>query len=266
MGRNAEEIQRSLRDRLADLLPRFDWETESRVGTTPVDVAGRGDGTLVVVEVEWRRADPADNTAKLFRQLARGESDVDRTVICHLFTEYYALAGGGVSTKRENAEFVGRRAARTVDRLTYLPTTLPLDPPKGDGRLPDGWADAVERAAGEIAATVDDGPATEATADSPGQRTVADFLARHDLSTHPTYHALDLAAETGEIAAALNETTDYGATPDAAAVPRDELGDALFALLALCESLDVDARTALAESLDKYEARIAETGAPDSAE
>jgi NTP pyrophosphatase (non-canonical NTP hydrolase) len=92
------------------------------------------------------------------------------------------------------------------------------------------------------------------------QARVAAFLDEHDLETDPAYHALDLAAEVGEIAADVNDSTDYGANPDAATVPRDELGDALFALLATCESLDVDASAALSESLEKYERRIAETG------
>lgn len=40
----------------------------------------------------------------------------------------------------------------------------------------------------------------------------------------------------------------------------------LFALLALADSIDVDAGAALDESLAKYEAQIAASGAPDSGE
>lgn len=39
-------------------------------------------------------------------------------------------------------------------------------------------------------------------------------------------------------------------------IAEDELGDALFALLALAERLDVDASAALDESITKYERRM----------
>jgi NTP pyrophosphatase (non-canonical NTP hydrolase) len=96
------------------------------------------------------------------------------------------------------------------------------------------------------------------------QATVAAFLDDHDLHAPPAYRALDLAAETGEVAAAAAKSSDYGAAPGALDVPRDELGDALFALLALCEALDVDAGAALAASLAKYEARLADADDPGS--
>ena len=96
------------------------------------------------------------------------------------------------------------------------------------------------------------------------QARVADFVESHDLETPVAYRLLDAVAELGEVAAEVCASTDYGAEPDAACVPVDELGDAVFALLALCEELDVEAAEALETSLAKYEARIEETGDADS--
>lgn len=96
------------------------------------------------------------------------------------------------------------------------------------------------------------------------QDRVAGFIATHDLDADPAYRLLDLAAEVGELAAEVNATTGYGARPDDTAVAEDELGDALFAVLALAESLDVDAGTALETSLEKYADRIETTGDPGS--
>ncbi|WP_458206727.1 MazG nucleotide pyrophosphohydrolase domain-containing protein [Haladaptatus sp. NG-SE-30] len=76
----------------------------------------------------------------------------------------------------------------------------------------------------------------------------------------PAYRLLDLASEVGELAKDANESTDYGADPDAIAVNADEVGDALFALLSLAESLDIDAGAALTEAMAKYESRIEATG------
>jgi NTP pyrophosphatase (non-canonical NTP hydrolase) len=96
------------------------------------------------------------------------------------------------------------------------------------------------------------------------QETVADFLAEHDLHTDPAYRLLDLTAEVGELAADATASTDYGACPGETDLSRDELGDALFALLALAEETDTDAGSALAESLAKYERRIDAEGSPGS--
>ncbi|WP_135829288.1 MazG-like family protein [Halorussus halobius] len=98
------------------------------------------------------------------------------------------------------------------------------------------------------------------------QRKVAQFLATHEMDADPAYRALDLASEVGELAREVNDSTDYGDSPGDVAASSDELGDALFALLALAASLDVDAGSALDESLAKYEDRIDETGDPGSGE
>jgi NTP pyrophosphatase (non-canonical NTP hydrolase) len=90
----------------------------------------------------------------------------------------------------------------------------------------------------------------------PEQRAVAQFLDDNEMRAPPAYRLLDLAAEVGEVAADAAKSSEYGQSPDSLSVPEDELGDALFALLALAEELDVDAGEALETSLEKYEARI----------
>jgi NTP pyrophosphatase (non-canonical NTP hydrolase) len=96
------------------------------------------------------------------------------------------------------------------------------------------------------------------------QRAVATFLAANDLTAPPAYRALDLVSEVGELSKAVCESTDYGAAPGDVAIPEDELGDALFSLLALAEAMDADAGAALDTALAKYERRIEETGSADS--
>jgi NTP pyrophosphatase (non-canonical NTP hydrolase) len=98
------------------------------------------------------------------------------------------------------------------------------------------------------------------------QDRVAAFVDAHDLHCPPAYRLLDLAAEVGELAADANAASGYGAAPEDLAVERDELGDALFALLALADDLDVDADAALEESLAKYETRIDARGEAGSGE
>jgi len=96
------------------------------------------------------------------------------------------------------------------------------------------------------------------------QERVAAFLADHDLTAPPAYRLLDAHSELGELAKEVAESTDYGTDPGAVDVAEDELGDALFALLAFSDGVGIDAGQALATAIEKYERRIEESGGPDS--
>ena len=146
VGEFADDVAGRLRDALAERLPGHEWTTERYLGRTPVDVAGAGTPELFV-ELEWRRADPANNTVKLFRHLADADGPVR---VVQLFSGYYELESGGVSSKRVNAEFVGDRVTTTLEAVEYTPLTLDVDPPKRGGERPDGWTVAVADAAARI--------------------------------------------------------------------------------------------------------------------
>lgn len=152
MGSHADRVSAELAAALAERCPDFAWTTEHYVGQTPVDVAGEG-GQRVFIEIEWRRADPANNTVKLFRHLSAKAIDGPVSVV-QLFTRYYDLQSGGVSSKRKNAEFVGERIASTFERVSYETVTLDIDPPKRGGDLPEGWQAVVADAADGLAGTL----------------------------------------------------------------------------------------------------------------
>lgn len=154
MGRLADAVQARLRDRLAESLEEYDWEVERRVGGTPVDVAGVGPDALVAVELEWRRADPADNAAKLLRHLAEGSVDADRVTVVQVFTAYYDLDSGGVSSKRANAEFVGETGATALPGFEYHAVDLDVVPPRGQGSPDERWEAALVEAVERITAVV----------------------------------------------------------------------------------------------------------------
>lgn len=92
------------------------------------------------------------------------------------------------------------------------------------------------------------------------QDRVAALVDEYDMDADPAYRVLDLAAEVGEVAADAAKSADYGGAPEDLTVSEDELGDALFALLATADALGIDAGEALETSLAKYERRVAETG------
>lgn len=92
------------------------------------------------------------------------------------------------------------------------------------------------------------------------QQRVAAFVADNELEAPPAYRLLDLVSELGELAKDATESTDYGASPSALELEADELGDVLFALLALAEAAEIDAGAALDTALAKYEDRIDSSG------
>ncbi|MFH5842691.1 MazG nucleotide pyrophosphohydrolase domain-containing protein [Haladaptatus sp. CMAA 1909] len=98
------------------------------------------------------------------------------------------------------------------------------------------------------------------------QEQVAAFVADNDMKSDPAYRILDLVAEIGEIAADATKSTEWGEDPEALDVKRDEIGDALFSLLAVADALDVNAGEALDDTLEKYRRRIRETGDSSSGE
>lgn len=118
-----------------------------------MDVVGSGD-PVVLVELEWRRADPSDNAAKLFRHL--WNDDLAAGVVCQVFTGYYDLQSGAPNAKRRNAEFVGERIAEAFDGVKYHAVEFDLDPPKRGGERPDDWRDVADETATEVASLVRD--------------------------------------------------------------------------------------------------------------
>lgn len=98
------------------------------------------------------------------------------------------------------------------------------------------------------------------------QDRVRSFQDEHDVVGEPEYQLLDLASEVGELAADACAATEYGTGDGDVDVKRDEIGDALFSLLAFANSLDVDADAALDDALAKYERRIDATGDPSSSD
>jgi NTP pyrophosphatase (non-canonical NTP hydrolase) len=96
------------------------------------------------------------------------------------------------------------------------------------------------------------------------QDRVRAFQETYDVDGEPEYQLLDLASEVGELAADACAATDYGTADGDVDVNRDEIGDALFSLLAFASAMDVDADAALDDALAKYERRIEATGDPSS--
>lgn len=96
------------------------------------------------------------------------------------------------------------------------------------------------------------------------QEKVNEFIEENNLEGTTAFRILDLVSEVGEIASDATKTTGYGISEDELSVKEDEIGDALFSLLAVASDLGVDAESALEKSLEKYGERIESSGSPGS--
>lgn len=90
------------------------------------------------------------------------------------------------------------------------------------------------------------------------QRQVSSFIEANEMEAPPAYRLLDLVSELGEVAKDPPESTAYGDSPEDIEICSDEIGDVLFSLVALADSVDIDAADALEEALAKYDKRIIE--------
>lgn len=96
------------------------------------------------------------------------------------------------------------------------------------------------------------------------QQQTRDFIDQNDLQAPPEYRLLDLFSEVGELAKDANTSSNYGSTPTDLTLNEDEIGDVLFALLALATDQNIDIDEAFQQALTKYETRVAETESPAS--
>lgn len=96
------------------------------------------------------------------------------------------------------------------------------------------------------------------------QEKIEKFIDEYDLEGTTAFRILDLAAEVGEIASDATKSADYGLEEEELEVKKDEIGDAFFSLLAVASDLGIDAGEALEKSMEKYRARIEDSGTPGS--
>lgn len=98
------------------------------------------------------------------------------------------------------------------------------------------------------------------------QKEIANFCQNYQLDIDPAYRLLDLVSELGEVSKEILKTTTYGKLPmpRAGDALKDEIGDVLFSLICLSNTLDVDMDSALKRALEKYKARLAKNGNPGS--
>ncbi|MCL2572592.1 MAG: hypothetical protein FWE11_09335 [Defluviitaleaceae bacterium] len=94
-----------------------------------------------------------------------------------------------------------------------------------------------------------------------------DVVEKYNLEHPVEIRFIDLASEIGELGKELLKISNYG--KDACQPSSDisgEIGDVLFSLACIANSLDIDLEDALASAISKYHARFAIAGSISSCE
>lgn len=90
------------------------------------------------------------------------------------------------------------------------------------------------------------------------QDKVQKFIQSNALGCPTECRYLDLVSEIGELGKEILLATNYGKTNFSPTQNlNSEMGDCLFSLLALCDTLGLEAETVLDDALAKYSARFA---------
>ena len=94
------------------------------------------------------------------------------------------------------------------------------------------------------------------------QNKIAAFSKEHHLDSAPEYKILDAVSELGEVAKEMLKMTDYGKSGVKFREEiKSELGDLLYSVTTIANSLDIDLEEAVNSVLVKYEKRLKKGGA-----
>ena len=97
------------------------------------------------------------------------------------------------------------------------------------------------------------------------QKKVQLFCKKNNLSSSVEHRVLDVVSELGELSKEILKASNYGKSSYVSNEKiKLELGDMLFSLITLANSLDVNLEAALETVLKKYEKRIEKGLTPDS--
>ncbi|MFB6180349.1 MAG: MazG nucleotide pyrophosphohydrolase domain-containing protein [Candidatus Nanohalobium sp.] len=96
------------------------------------------------------------------------------------------------------------------------------------------------------------------------QEKVKQYMNENNLEGTTAFRIMDMVSEVGEIVQDAVKSAEYGVKEEKLDVKQDEIGDALFSLLAVCNDLEIDAEKAFQQAIEKYDQRIQEKGDPSS--
>ena len=93
------------------------------------------------------------------------------------------------------------------------------------------------------------------------QENVAQMTEKYNLEISPELRYIDLTSEVGELGKEILLSTEYGKNQFCATDNLEsEIGDTLYSLICIANSLDINLSNALIKVIQKYEQRFFEKG------
>lgn len=93
------------------------------------------------------------------------------------------------------------------------------------------------------------------------QQEVAELTNEYNLEADVEYRLLDMMSELGEVSKELLIMTNYGQEEAQDSTDfAEELGDLLFSLITVANTMDIDLQQVLDQVLDKYQQRFHQKG------
>lgn len=93
------------------------------------------------------------------------------------------------------------------------------------------------------------------------QKVVKEIVEKYNLETSIESRYIDLVSEVGEVGKEILKSNDYGKKEFLKTDNMElEIGDALFSLICISNSLNIDIDKVLNDSIKKYEKRFEEKG------
>jgi uncharacterized protein YabN with tetrapyrrole methylase and pyrophosphatase domain len=93
------------------------------------------------------------------------------------------------------------------------------------------------------------------------QKVVEDFIKEYNLNCTEKIRYMDLVSEVGELGKEIIKSCNYGKQEFECTLEiKDEMGDCLFSLIALCYEMNINVNSALNSSIEKYKNRFSING------
>jgi len=112
------------------------------------DLFGQYENKVYIIELEFKREDPATNIIKVFRAVDENLQILNKTKICfiHIFSDFFNLK----KEKRINAEFVGKKMSKEFNNLEYISMDFNAVPPVRGASFPSNTDRAIKNLTIEI--------------------------------------------------------------------------------------------------------------------
>jgi len=141
---------------LKGCIPYIKWESQisPNFWHGRFDLFGQYENNIYIIELEFKREDPAINVIKVYRAVDEKLQILDKTKVyfIHIFSDFFNFN----KEKRINAEFVGKKMSKEFSYLEYISIDFNVAPPVRGDSFPSNTDIAIKNLTIEIKKLIKD--------------------------------------------------------------------------------------------------------------